>query len=89
MMRIAGLLSGPVPLVLRLLAGRSKNPRSVKLRKAAAISAIAGSVATRLSWIQAGKVSAADPSVALELPVTPPNEKMPLRAKTALSSSAD
>lgn len=87
--RIAGILSGPLPLILRMLAGRKNNPRSVKLRKAAAISAIAGSVVTRVAWIQAGKASAADPGIPLELPVTP-NEKMPpLHPKTALSSSAD
>ena len=86
--RIAGILSGPLPLILRMLAGRKNNPRSVKLRKAAAISAIAGSVATRVAWIQAGQASAADPSIPLELPSTP-GKKIPIRAKTALSSSAD
>jgi formate-dependent nitrite reductase membrane component NrfD len=88
MMRAAGLLSGPIPLILRLFAGRSKSPRSVKLRKAAAVSAIAGSLATRIAWIQAGKASAADPSIPLELPITP-DEKMPLKSKTALASSAN
>jgi hypothetical protein len=88
LMRAAGLLSGPIPLILRLLAGRSKTPRGVKLRKAAAISSIAGSLCTRVAWIQAGKVSAADPSITLELP-SAPDEKVSIPAKTALASSAD
>jgi hypothetical protein len=87
LMRAAGLLSGPIPLILRLLAGRSKSPRSVKLRRAAAISSIAGSVATRIAWVQAGKVSAADPSIPLELP-SAPDEKMSIPAKTAIASSS-
>lgn len=66
-MRSAGVLSGPVPLLLRLFAlraGRSK----VSLRRAAAIASIAGSLLTRWAWIHAGRVSADDPSVPLQLP---------------------
>jgi len=57
--RIGGVLSGPVPAALRLLdvfAG----PRSGSLRKAAALSAVAGSLLTRIAWIHAGHVSARD-----------------------------
>jgi hypothetical protein len=72
----------------RILAGRSETPGSVKLRKAAAISSIAGSVATRVAWVQAGKVSADGPSMPLELP-SKPDEKLPIGRKTALASSAD
>jgi Polysulfide reductase len=68
LMRAAGLLSGPLPLVLRILAGNSKSRRSVNLRKAAAVSSIAGSLATRVAWVQAGKASARNPAVPLELP---------------------
>jgi hypothetical protein len=53
-MRTAGVLSGPVPLALRLLGIRSKRARRV----AAAIT-IAGSLATRFAWVEAGKTSAA------------------------------
>ena len=42
--RAGGLLAGPLPLALRLLAGRSDSPRSANLRRAAAI---AGSFITR------------------------------------------
>jgi hypothetical protein len=63
--RIGGVLSGPLPLALRLLAGNSKSERSVKLRKAAAMSSIAGSLITRAAWIAAGRVSAKDPRLEL------------------------
>lgn len=58
--RAGGLLSGPVPAVLRLLHALSGSPRSGSLRKAAAISAIAGSLLTRIAWVHAGHVSARD-----------------------------
>ena len=55
-MRIAGFFSGPVPLLLRLL----------RKRKAAAASAILGSLITRIAWVEAGRVSARDPHAAME-----------------------
>jgi formate-dependent nitrite reductase membrane component NrfD len=63
--RIGGMLSGPLPLVLRVIAGFARKERSVKLRKAAAISSIAGSLITRAAWISAGKVSAKNPRLEL------------------------
>lgn len=51
--RIGGLLSGPLPLALRLLGARS-----VRARRAAAVAQIAGSLITRFAWIAAGKASA-------------------------------
>jgi Polysulphide reductase, NrfD len=56
----AGLLAGPVPLVLRLIGGRSAG-----LRKAAAICAVAGSALSRFGWIKAGTQSADDPAAVL------------------------
>jgi hypothetical protein len=56
--RAGGLLSGPLPAVLRVLSLLSGNPRT--LRKAAAVSAVAGSLLTRIAWIYAGHVSARD-----------------------------
>jgi hypothetical protein len=53
MVRLGGLLSGPVPLALRLLGGRRRS-----VRRAAAISTIAGSILTRAGWIAAGRKSA-------------------------------
>jgi hypothetical protein len=46
--RIGGVLSGPLPLALRLLGGRS-----VRARRAAAVAQIAGSLITRFAWIAA------------------------------------
>ena len=54
--RLAGVLSGPIPLLLRLLGSR----------KLAAASALAGSLATRIAWIEAGKASASAAGVALD-----------------------
>lgn len=58
--RTGGLLSGPVPAALRLIHMLSGSPRSGSLRKAAAISAVAGSLLTRIAWVYAGHVSARD-----------------------------
>ena len=59
LIRAGGILSGPVPAILRLFGGRTG-------RRLAAVSAIAGSLMTRFAWIEAGKESAKDPKVALE-----------------------
>lgn len=56
LMRIAGALSGPVPLLFRLFGKR----------KAAAAATLLGSLVTRYAWVQAGKASAADVRVALD-----------------------
>ncbi len=48
--RTAAVLSGPVPLALRLLAGRSRSARRL-----ASASTIAGSILTRLAWVHAGR----------------------------------
>lgn len=48
--RAGGVLSGPVPLLLRLVAGRSRTARQL-----AAVSTIAGSLLTRLGWTAAAR----------------------------------
>lgn len=53
--RAGGLLSGPLPLALRVLAGRSP-----AARRLAAVSTIAGSVLTRFGWVAAGRESTAN-----------------------------
>jgi formate-dependent nitrite reductase membrane component NrfD len=58
--RIGGLFSGPVPAALRLMTMFSGRRRSDSLRTAAAISAVAGSLLTRVAWIYAGHASARD-----------------------------
>jgi hypothetical protein len=59
-MRIAGFFSGPLPLLLRVVGLGSK-----RARKAAAASAILGSLVTRIAWVEAGRVSARDPHAAM------------------------
>lgn len=58
--RAGGLLSGPVPLVLRVAAEAMGVRRSRQIRRAAAVSSIAGSLLTRIGWIRAGHASAKD-----------------------------
>ena len=71
MARVGGLLSGPVPLLLRLLAGASTGKGSKTLLRVAAASTVAGSLLTRIAWVEAGKASARDPRVPLKLAVPP------------------
>jgi hypothetical protein len=59
--RIGGFLSGPLPLVLRLLAFTSSRRGTTRLRKIASVSTIAGSVITRFAWISAGRESVVQP----------------------------
>jgi hypothetical protein len=61
--RTGGILSGPVPLICRALGERRP-----AFRRVAGLSALAGSLITRLAWIAAGRVSAEDPAVPLALP---------------------
>lgn len=58
--RLGGALSGPLPLILRLLARGRDQRRNITLRKIAAASAVAGSLATRMAWTRAGSSSARD-----------------------------
>jgi formate-dependent nitrite reductase membrane component NrfD len=53
LIRAGGILSGPLPLALRLL-GR----RSMTARRTAAVATIAGSLLTRIAWLAAGRESA-------------------------------
>jgi Polysulphide reductase, NrfD len=66
--RLGGILSGPLPLILRLMAGSSGSQRSIRLRRIAAASTVAGSLLTRQGWVAAGRASAKNPSVPLEPP---------------------
>ena len=66
--RLGGVLSGPLPLALRLIATAS---RSRRLRRLAAWSSIAGSILTRVGWIYAGHASARDWRIPLEIKQTP------------------
>jgi formate-dependent nitrite reductase membrane component NrfD len=55
LVRLGHLCSGGVPLILRLAAATSP-----PLRAVAAVSAIAGSLASRYGWLAAGRRSAVD-----------------------------
>ncbi len=62
---MGGLLSGPVPLALRLISAFTK---SRNLRRAASWSSIAGSIITRYAWMYAGKASAKNWRLPLDIP---------------------
>ncbi len=67
-------LSGPTPFLLRLAASRpGSHP---KLRRWAAVSAIAGSIITRYGWVEAGKVSSRDWRLPLKIEA-PDEERAP------------
>lgn len=65
--RVGGLLSGPVPAALRFISLFSGARDTRSLRKAAALSSVAGSLLTRIAWIYAGHVSAKDWRIPLEV----------------------
>lgn len=58
LIRVGGVLSGPIPLALRTISLFSKGSRAAKLRKYAAVSSVVGSAITRAAWIHAGHISA-------------------------------
>jgi formate-dependent nitrite reductase membrane component NrfD len=65
LIRTGGVLSGPVPLLLRAVSAVTGSRR---VRRMAAISGIAGSLVTRYAWMHAGTVSAKDYRLPLEIP---------------------
>jgi hypothetical protein len=66
--RAGGVLSGPVPLALRIAAAFAGQRRSKQLVRVAAGMSIAGSFLTRLGWIRAGHASARDYRLPLQIP---------------------
>lgn len=66
--RAGGVLSGPVPALLRVLSLFGSRRRSYKLRRWAAVSSVLGSLITRYAWVEAGHVSARDWREPLKLP---------------------
>ena len=75
MVRTGGALSGPVPAALRALSMILGNEGSRALRRWAGISAVAGSLITRIAWVHAGHVSARDWRGPLEISDPPCTEK--------------
>jgi hypothetical protein len=65
--RTGGALSGPIPLLLRTISLFASRKRSSSLRRWAAASSVAGSLITRIAWIQAGHASARDYKLPLQI----------------------
>jgi hypothetical protein len=74
-MRTAGVLSGPLPLALRLLSLK-RSSGSTALRRSAAICSVLGSLLTRWAWIEGGKNSAMDARIPLGLGGTVVNDSL-------------
>lgn len=66
LIQAAGVLSGPVPIALRLASMTSKSHQK-SLRLLAAASGIVGSLLMRYGWVHAGTVSARDWQIPLAL----------------------
>ena len=82
--RIGGVLSGPIPLGLRVAAAFAGQRRSCQLRRIAAASSIAGSMLTRIAWVHAGHVSAKDWRWPLQVP--PAKARPAMQAPAAIDS---
>ncbi len=65
--RAGGVLSGPIPLLLRTMSLFTSDKRSSTLRRWAAASSVAGSLITRIAWIEAGHVSARNYKLPLQI----------------------
>lgn len=85
--RSGGVLSGPIPLLLRLLAMATGGKTRRQFRRAAAVSTLVGSFITRHAWIFAGHASAKDHTLPLQLPAEAERETLRQpRGKTSLPS---
>jgi len=67
--RTGGVLSGPMPAMLRTASLFTTPRRSDSLRRWASWCSVIGSLATRIGWIQAGHVSSRDWKLPLEEPL--------------------
>jgi len=63
--RLGGVLSGPIPLILRSMIAM-RGGKNSELRRVAAYCGVAGSLLTRYGWMMAGKVSAQKSSTGTE-----------------------
>jgi formate-dependent nitrite reductase membrane component NrfD len=91
--RLGGVLSGPLPLALRLAAMFTKDSRSRNLVRAASAASLAGSLLTRMGWIRAGHSSARDYRLPLQIPTESSKLKAPqaqrMRARQKSKSFAE
>ena len=65
--RSGGVMSGPIPLLLRLASLSTGGETARNFRRAAAMSTLVGSFLTRIAWIMAGHASAKDYRLPLQL----------------------
>lgn len=65
LVQCAGVLSGPIPIALRIASLFKKDHR--RLRQLAALSGIAGSLLMRYAWVYAGTVSARDWRIPMDI----------------------
>lgn len=75
--RAGGVLSGPIPTLLRAVSMMSSSRKASSLRRWAAMSSIAGSLITRIAWIYAGHVSAQNWRLPLQLESSGEPRRMP------------
>jgi Polysulphide reductase, NrfD len=87
--RLGGVLSGPVPLALRVLAAFSGEKRSRDLRRYAAIASLTGSYLTRLGWVRAGHASARDYRIPLQIAPGQNKREEPLEPGFSITHAAD
>ena len=86
--RLGGLLSGPVPLALRVLAAFSGEKRSRDLRRYAAIASLTGSYLTRSGWVRAGHASARDYRIPLQIAPGQNKREEPLEPGFSITHNA-
>jgi formate-dependent nitrite reductase membrane component NrfD len=70
--RSGGVMSGPIPLLLRLASFATSGKTARNFRRAAAMSTLVGSFLTRFGWIMAGHASAQDHKLPLRAGATTP-----------------
>jgi hypothetical protein len=75
--RLGGVLTGPLPLALRIASVFAGERRSKQLIRVAAASTIAGSFCTRLGWVHAGHASARDYRLPLQIAPGQPDSRVP------------
>ena len=86
--RLGGVLSGPVPLALRILAACSGQQRGKDLRRYAAIASLTGSYLTRLGWVRAGHSSARDYRIPLQIAPGQSKREEPLEPGFSIMQNA-
>jgi Polysulphide reductase, NrfD len=87
--RLGGMLSGPMPLALRVLAAFSGKERARNLRRYAAIASLTGSYLTRLGWVRAGHASARDYRIPLQIAPGQNKREEPLEPGFSITHAAD